>query len=241
MQFSIPSGYNTCVPIDIKKIESNLSERNWFWRQASPEIRERALKRIQLLLDNLDTILQLDRAKDFMGSRRVVAITTAGSYPWYDKPGDIDIHLIMEGEQTFFSIDLSGPERGVLKNLTLYTSGESINDVTLQFFGIENLKKAARDEDLGDAGNLQRKLLTIYGNAVLLGGLDLFEKSRPPIENFLIYASYLRMLARAGMNSEKRLSEAMAIENYIRQLQDISLEEVLRLSEIAGRTVKQGL
>jgi hypothetical protein len=241
LQFSIPPGYNICVPIDIKKIESSLSKRNWFWRQANPEIKERALKRIQLLLDNLDTILQLDRVKNCIGSRRVVAITTAGSYPWHDEPGDIDIHLIIEGEQTFFSIKLSDQERGVLRNLTLYPSGESIKDIILQFFGTENLKKAAKDEDLGDQGDLQRKLLTIYGNAVQLGGLDLFEKSRPPTEDFLIYAYNLRMLSRAGIKSEKRLSEAMVIENYIRQLQDISLEEALRLGEIAGQTVKQGL
>ncbi|MFH1282816.1 MAG: hypothetical protein ABII27_04050 [bacterium] len=199
----------------IGQMEYELLRRNWFWAHMSDRSKFRGLMRLNILLSKLPKILNLELTKNILTGRRLIAVTTAGSFLWHKFPGDIDLHLIIEGEKDFEKHQLSPNDAS---DLNFVIDGSiTMTDITLQLIGIENMKRAALDEDITDGGDLQRKLLTLYGNGVRLAGVDLFERSAPPLDNLYVLKYHLRQLTEVSTTDKKikRLFEANAIKNFI--------------------------
>ena len=215
LQIAIPKNFR-CQRMNINAIEANLAERNWFYRKAPLVIRNRAIARNKMLLDKLDKIQASDTYKRLVGNKKVVAINSTGSYSWHKMPGDIDLHFIVEGKHGFTMEHLSAQEIDDL-DIRLIPSGKKMEDIVIQVIGTIDIEQTAAGINTDTdpvAKDLQRKLLTVYGNSAHLAGIDLFVGTDIPKENFIIYASNL--VSGTYENEEKRrkrLFEAIAIED----------------------------
>jgi hypothetical protein len=173
---------------DINDIIRVLNERSWMWNYlvSKGELAKRkSAEKIKTLVSKVPSIIALLYENSIISAQRpLVSLLLMGSYPWIDSANDVDLVIVVAGEQNFTKMTASALPQKIREIVSgLETSFEVV--------GLETLKRAAKGEGVDMAAVLRRKLAPYSGAAPLVGA-DIFRISKPPIQNFSVMADDLR-------------------------------------------------
>lgn len=163
------------VPIAIAlrssdEVETLLAERSWLWRHlATAHARERALDRAAGVRAQLGTIVDgMIRSRILESGHALAAAYLIGSYPWVDRPADIDMFFVVEGRRDVTRVVGAGLAA------TGFNAGCLPAPLDIEVAGWETLLDAVRGADGGRAQDLRHRHTLLHGS-LLLAGRDLHE------------------------------------------------------------------
>ncbi|MDP8230046.1 MAG: HEAT repeat domain-containing protein, partial [Candidatus Gorgyraea atricola] len=158
------------------------NKRSWMWNYISEneQPRKKALEKLDYCLQKIPAVIATLYENNMISADTpLVSIYLMGSYPWVEKANDLDLVVVVAGEREFTKTDfskLSVKAKEIVPGL----------ETSLEIVGLETLKKAARGEGNDRVSKVIRRKLIAYSGAVPIAGVDIFSKSTPPLNNFIV-------------------------------------------------------
>lgn len=182
-EFILPSSVPPFVLLSKDATRPLLSQRSWSWSAVMDEPwKERVMNEIESLKTKLDTVIETLSQYKRIQKDQIVSVYLFGSYLWTNDPNDIDLVFVVKGEQTHEFIPAE--KLGAINSDIL----QKDIDLNVEVVGLETLKRIIKESESGMSRQdfiARRRAVSLYG-AVLLGGMDLYQSSRPPAQNFTV-------------------------------------------------------
>ncbi len=165
---------------NLDRIQAILAKRSWLWNNeaVSNDARDKILGKIKIIQARIPAIISTLYENNIISAKtQLVSIYLVGSYPWIELPNDIDIVVVVEGDRGFDRVHgstLSVKSREIIPGL----------ETSFELVGLDTLKRAARGEEFDKAKVVRRRLIEYSGSA-LLAGVDIFDKAKIPVENYM--------------------------------------------------------
>jgi hypothetical protein len=209
----------TLALADLRDLRLRLEMRSWLWQHAVGNVdRERALERCATLRAFLFSLLdRLMRAGLLDADAHVESVFVIGSYPWVAQPNDIDLFIVVRGEQDV----IERPAAAVSAHDVRVTG--LLAPPAIEVVGRDTLLAAARGAPVRYARALVQRLALLHASP-LLAGDDLPETSLLPEDIFRQMVAGLRSNAKKyqGAKQQWRETEARALESFLRARQRVA-------------------